>query len=379
MFAAIAQGAQNAADRARTFDRPLLIIAAILLTVGVLISLASSPGASAQMRAGEAFYFTMRQSAFALLGVAIIAAASQASARTVRRIAVVLVAVLLPLCALVGLFAPDVRGAARWVPLGPLSFQPSEILKPALVIVWAWMLSEAMRAPRFPGRQVALALFAVAALVLLTQPDIGQTVLLALSLSAMLMLAGVRLRWLLGGLAGALVAAIAIYQTFPHARARIAGFLDPSGDAGYQVSKALDAIAAGGVFGRGPGEGVIKRTLPDAHADFVFAVAAEEFGLFASIGIIGLFGALAFRGLSRAARLNDPFDQLAAAGLTTLLAMQAAIHIAVNLSLAPAKGITLPLISYGGSSMIGAALAMGFLVALTRARPGAYIYEGRAP
>jgi cell division protein FtsW len=149
-------------------------------------------------------------------------------------------------------------------------------------------------------------------------------------------------------------------------------FLHP--ETAYQVGRALDAIASGGVFGRGPGEGVIKRSLPDAHADFVFAVAAEEFGLLASLGVIALFGALAFRGLSRASRLNDPFEQLAAAGLITLLVVQACIHVAVNLSLIPAKGMTLPFISFGGSSMIGSAIALGFCLSLLRDRPGAYLY-----
>jgi cell division protein FtsW len=142
----------------------------------------------------------------------------------------------------------------------------------------------------------------------------------------------------------------------------------------YQVNRALEAIAAGGAFGRGPGEGVIKRSLPDAHADFVFAVAAEEFGLIASLGLIALFGALAFRGLSRASRLVDPFEQIAAAGLVTLLVAQASIHIAVNLSLLPAKGMTLPFISFGGSSMIGSALVLGFCLSLLRDRPGAFLF-----
>jgi cell division protein FtsW len=186
------------------------------------------------------------------------------------------------------------------------------------------------------------------------------------------------LRWLFGGAGLAAAGAGAIYQLYPHARERVDSFLNPDGEQGYQVSRALDAIAAGGVFGRGPGEGVIKRALPDAHADFVFAVAAEEFGLLASLGLIVLFGALAFRGLSRASRLNDPFEQLAAAGLTTLLVVQAAIHIAVNLSLLPAKGMTLPFISFGGSSMIGSALALGFCLSLLRNRPGAFLFQGRA-
>jgi cell division protein FtsW len=193
-----------------------------------------------------------------------------------------------------------------------------------------------VRAPGFPGRTVSIALFALAAAALLAQPDIGQTALLALCLGPMLILSGMALRWVLGGGVLAALSAWAIYSFYPHARERVDSFLNPEGDGAYQVNRALEAIAAGGVFGRGPGEGVIKRSLPDAHADFVFAVAAEEFGLLASIGLIAVFGALAFRGLSRASRLNDPFEQIAAAGLITLLVALAGFHMAVNLSLLPA-------------------------------------------
>ncbi len=364
-------------ERARAFDRPLMVVAAILLAAGIVFSLAASPAASAQVRADEAFRFALRQSAFALLGALVIFIVAHAEVRSVRRAGVVLFALMAPACLLVGLFAPEVRGAARWLPLGPFSFQPSELMKPGLVIVWAWMLSEGMRVRGFPGWQISLGLLGVVAVCLLVQPDLGQTALAAFVLAPMLLMAGVRLRYLLGVALLGIFGAVGAYFAFPHARERIAGFLDPSSDAGYQVSRALDAVRNGGVFGQGPGEGVIKRSLPDAHADFVYAVAAEEYGLFASLGLIGVFGFLAFRAFSRAARLVDPFAQLAAAGLAALMSMQAAIHIAVNLGLAPAKGMTLPLVSYGGSSMLGAAITMGFLLALTRARPGAYVFEGR--
>ncbi len=376
MIAAITSGFTFAIDRARTLDRPLIIIAAALAAFGVLIALAASPGASSQFRAGEAFYFALRHVAYVAFGVLAIAAIAWVNTRFVRRAGAVLFAVMLPLCLLVALFAPEVRGAARWVMIAGVSFQPSELLKPALVIVWAWMLSEGMRDPRFPGRPVAIGLYALTALTLLQQPDLGQTILLGVVLGAMLLLSGLRLRWLALGAFGAAAAGLALYALYPHARERWDGFVNPEGPAAYQVGRALDAIASGGVFGRGPGEGIVKRTLPDAHADFVFAVAAEEFGLFASLGIVAAFGAVAFRGLSRASRLVEPFDQLAAAGLTALLVTQAAIHIAVNVSLAPAKGMTLPFVSYGGSSMLGVAFAFGCLLALTRKRPGAYLYEG---
>jgi cell division protein FtsW len=374
--AAIAERIGAALDRLRTYDRPLMAIAAALIVLGILFSMAASPAATARIRIEEAFYFAGRQAAYAALGVFVMFAAAALDPRQLRRTATIIAAVFLPLCALAAWIGPEVKGAQRWFDFGAFSLQPSEILKPALIVVWAWMLGESMRTSRFPGRLISVALFALAAAALLAQPDIGQTALLALVLGTMLILSGVALRWVLGGGVAAALGAWSVYSFYPHARERVDAFLN-AGEPGYQVGRALDAIAAGGVFGRGPGEGVIKRSLPDAHADFVFAVAAEEFGLLASIGLIALFGALAFRGLSRASRLNEPFEQLAAAGLVTLLVVQASIHIAVNLSLLPAKGMTLPFISFGGSSMIGSALCLGFCLSLLRDRPGAYLYAGR--
>jgi len=374
---AVAERLGAAFDRLRSYDRPLVIIAVSLLALGILFSMAASPAATARIRIEEAFYFAGRQAAYAALGAIVIIVAAALEPRQVRRAATLLAAIFLPLCVLAAFFGAEIKGAQRWFDFGVFSLQPSEILKPALIVVWAWMLGESMKQPTFPGRLIALGLFGVAAAALLAQPDVGQTALLALCLGPMLILSGLGLRWVVGaGVFGA-AAAWAIYSFYPHARERVDTWLNPEGDAAYQVNRALEAISAGGVFGRGPGEGVVKRSLPDAHADFVFAVAAEEFGLIASLGLIALFGALAFRGFSRASRLNEPFEQLAAAGLVTLLVAQASIHIAVNLSLLPAKGMTLPFISFGGSSMIGSALALGFCLSLLRDRPGAYLYAGR--
>lgn len=377
-MSAAAERMSVAVERLRTLDRPLILICGLLLGCAILLALAASPGATARISVDETFYFALRQSAYAAAGVIVVFAAALIEPRAMRRASLIAVAALIPTCALVGLFAPEVKGASRWIDFGFIGFQPSELLKPCLVVVWAWMMSESMRRPDFPGRRVSLAIYAAAVAALLLQPDIGQSGLLFVVLAAMLMLSGVSWTWLAAMPVVALGGLFALYHFYAHARERIDSFLNPEGDGAYQVSRALEAIGAGGVFGRGPGEGVIKRALPDAHADFVYAVAAEEYGLLASLGLIVLFGALAFRGLSRASRLNDPFEQLAAAGLTILLVAQAGVHIAVNLALAPAKGMTLPFISFGGSSMIGSALAFGFLLALLRNRPGAFLFTTRA-
>jgi cell division protein FtsW len=274
---------------------------------------------------------------------------------------------------LVPFIGVETKGATRWLRIGSATVQPSEFLKPALVVLMAWMLSERMKHRSFPGVAVAAALFGVAALLLIAQPDIGQTVLLAACFTILLFAAGVPWPWLAGTAAGGGVAGFIVYHVFPHVRARIDA-LAP-GATSYQVSKALEAISSGGALGRGAGEGVYKHQLPDAHSDFIYAVSAEEFGLLASIGIIALYGAIAWRGLSRAGRLADPFAQLAALGLLSLFTLQAAIHIAVNVGVAPAKGMTLPLVSYGGSSMLASAITLGMAFALVRRRPGAFIYE----
>lgn len=355
-------------------DRAILLNTVALVILGLVVSMAASPAAAARMNIDASFHFAARHAAFVVVGALVLLAAASLSPVGVRRAGAILFVVSLPLLVAAGL-TQEVKGAARWIDLGPVSLQPSEVLKPALVVVWAWMLSERIKSPSFPGVTVCLSLFVLAAALLLWQPDVGQTSLLAMALAAMLFLAGAPWRWVAGGAAGAVVFAVGAYAAFPHVRARVGAWLQPEGDAGYQIGKSLEAIASGGLFGRGPGEGEVKLDLPDAHADFLFAVAAEEFGLIAALLIIGLFAALVLRGLSRASRLLDPFSQLAAAGLVLLLAGQAAVHIAVNMSLIPAKGMTLPLVSYGGSSMLSACLTLGFVLALTRARPGAYLYE----
>jgi cell division protein FtsW len=349
-------------------------LALALMLAGLLLSYAASPAVAERLRADD-LHFATRQMAFAGLGVLVLMAAALCSVRTVRRAGVILLGVALILLLAVALFAPQVKGAARWLSIAGITVQPSEILKPALVIVAAWMLSERMREPRFPGLAVIGVLYLIAAAFLFNQPDMGQALLLGVTLGVLAFAAGVSWLTLAGAAAGGAGLLGLGYLFHEHVRARIDKFLAPGGPSGDQVELSLRTIQSGGLFGRGPGEGVIKDKLPDAHSDFIFAVAAEEFGLIASIGLVLLYGLLLWRGLQRAERVIDPFAQLAASGLLILIGLQAAVHIAVNVSLAPAKGMTLPFVSYGGSSMIGAALTLGFALALLRQRPGATLYE----
>lgn len=359
----------------RSLDQNLLAAGGVLLALGIVFAMAASPAVTARIQVEDSFHFAARHALFAALGAAVLFAAAALPLIAVRRIGAVLYLLSLVLVGVAAFFFPDIKGAARWISLGAFSVQPVEILKPAVIVVWAWMLSEHLKRPGFPGHWAALASLVPAALFLLAQPDVGQTALLGFVFGVMLLLTGVSWRWLVGGAVAAAGLGYALYLFEPHVRARVDAYLNPA-ERGYQVTQAIEAIKAGGLFGAGPGEGQVKRLLPDAHADFIYAVAAEEFGLFASMGLVALFVWILWRGLSRASRLIDPFAQLAAAGLVTLLVTQAAIHIAVNLSLIPAKGMTLPFVSYGGSSMIGSALAFGFVLALTRKRPGAYLYDG---
>ena len=268
-------------------------------------------------------------------------------------------------------FGAEVKGARRWIVMLGVNIQPSEFLKPAFVILIAWLFGESARRPEMPANTVALALLLLVVALLVLQPDFGQTMLIALVWGALFFMAGMRLIWV-GGLGG--VAAVGLagaYFTVPHVARRIKRFLDPASGDTFKIDIALESFARGGWFGRGPGEGTVKRILPESHTDFVFAVAAEEFGIVLCLVLLALFAFIVIRALRHALRNEDPFARFAAAGLAILFGLQSAINMAVNLHLMPAKGMTLPFISYGGSSMISLAYGMGMLLALTRERPRA--------
>jgi cell division protein FtsW len=352
-------------------DQPILAIVIFLMVIGVVLSFAASPAVSS---AADPWFFLKRQLMFGGVGVAILAVAAALSITGVRRMAGLALAFSLILLILTPLIGVDVNGAQRWIRVGGFSVQASEILKPAFVVFVAWLFAEEDRGAPVPGRLTAFLLYGVCVALLMIQPDFGQTVLITLVFGALLWAGGLAWRHTAMLAAAGAAGAAGAYAALPHIRARIADFLSPASDptARTQTDIAMDAIARGGLWGAGPGEGEVKHVLPEAHTDFVFSVAAEEFGLIASLAIIGLYALLFLRAWTLALRMTDPFAQLATAGLALLFGLQALVNIAVNLDIAPPTGMTLPFISYGGSSMASLCFSAGLMLALTRKRPGAY-------
>lgn len=356
-----------------TVDRGLLGAALTLMSMGVALSFASSPAAIlADESITDPFHYAWRMIVWASVGVGIMLTVSLFSPKGVRRLAVLGLLGAIVVMAALPFIGDEVKGAARWINLGPFSLQPSEFVKPCLIIFASWMFAEGQKGQGVPGVSIAFGFWALVVGLLLIQPDIGQTLLITTTFMAVFFMAGVPLKWVAVLAAAACGGVVSLYFMFGHMRDRLSRFTNPETTDTHQIDRASDAIRAGGLFGRGVGEGVMKRHVPDLHTDFIYSVAAEEFGLVLSLTIIGLYAFIVIRGMSRAMKLNDPFEQTAAAGLFILIGLQACINVAVNLNLIPTKGMTLPFISYGGSSMLAMGLTMGLALALTRRRPGAY-------
>ncbi|HEV7386575.1 MAG TPA: putative lipid II flippase FtsW [Phenylobacterium sp.] len=356
-----------------TVDHWILGAVLMLIAIGMVIAFAASPAAAARMNIGDPFHFAVRQCVFAAGAFLILIVVSMLDVKTVRRSAFLIWLVAIAIMVALPLLGHNAKGATRWVEFGGFSLQPSEFMKPALIILVAWMFSEGQKGNGVPGVSIAFFLYLVSVALLLIQPDIGQTVLITVAFGAAFWMAGVPLSWvmLLGGLAATGLSST--YFLLPHVHSRVDKFISPDTADTHQVDSAAIAQAAGGLFGRGPGEGVMKRHVPDLHTDFIWSVGAEEFGLIFSLVLVSLFAFVMIRGLYRSMKLSDPFEQVAAATLFVLFGQQAFINIAVNLDLIPTKGMTLPFISYGGSSMLAMGLTMGMALALTRRRPGAYV------
>lgn len=356
-----------------TVDRGLLGAALALMALGVSLSFASSPAAIlADESITDPFHYSWRMMVFAGVGLMVMLTTSLMSPRGVRRIAVLALFGAIVVMAALPFIGDTVKGAARWVNLGPFSLQPSEFAKPGLIVFAAWMFAEAQKGQGVPGVTIAFGFYALTVCLLLIQPDIGQTLLITTTFMAVFFMAGVPFKWMAVLASLGMAGLVSLYFVFGHMRDRLSRFFSPETTDTHQIDSASEAIRAGGLLGRGIGEGVMKRRVPDLHTDFIYSVGAEEFGLVLSLIMIGLYAFIVIRGMRRAMKLTDPFEQTASAGLFMLIGLQACINVAVNLNLIPTKGMTLPFISYGGSSMLAMGLTMGFALALTRRRPGAY-------
>ncbi len=353
-----------------TVDRLQLAAISAVMLGGIVLSLAASPPVAARLGL-DPFYFVNRHVMYLMPALAVLLATSFLSPRHIRRLALVVFCVSFCMVLLTPFVGAEVKGARRWIVLLGLNIQPSEFLKPAFVILIAWLFAESAKKPEVPANSFALLLLFGSVIALVRQPDFGQTMLIAVVWGALFFMAGMRLIWVIGLGGAAAVGLAGAYYTVPYVMRRIKRFIDPASGDTFQIDTAIDAFRKGGWFGSGPGEGTVKRYLPDSHADFVFAVAAEEFGIVLCLILVSLFCFIVVRALTRAMRTDDPFARFGAAGLAILFGAQSAINMAVNLSLIPAKGMTLPFISYGGSSMISLAYGMGMLLALTRERPRA--------
>lgn len=351
-----------------TVDRWSLALLAALMVVGLILIAAASPSVADRL-GYDSFHFVRRQGIYLVPAAAVMVAVSLLRPVDVRRLAVLGFVAAIPLLVLaLTAISDDVNGAKRWLEFGGLRLQPSEFAKPTFVVVTAWILAARQDTAHRSLHWVSIALVIVLVALIAAQPDIGMAALVAATWLAQFFLAGMPLRWVGAMFAGALAAAAAAYSFVPHVADRVDSFLFPERGTNYQVETALDAFNNGGALGRGPGEGVVKTVLPDAHTDFIFAVTGEEFGLVVCLAVVAAFALLVLRGFLRLMQETDYFVVLAGAGLLVQLGLQAAMNMGVNLRLLPAKGITLPFLSYGGSSLLALALGMGMLLALTRRR-----------
>ena len=351
-----------------TVDRLLLGALFAIMLLGIILLLAASPPLATRLGV-DPFFFVHRQALYLVPAVCVLIATSLLDPRQIRRTALIVFAVSVVLVALTPFVGAEIKGARRWLSIFGFSLQPSEFLKPAFIVLTAWVFSEARRNPQMPSTAIAAASLATVVILLVRQPDFGQTVLIALVWCALFFISGLRWVWVAGIGGAALSALVVAYHSIHHVRSRIDRFIDPGSGDTFQIDTAIESFLRGGWLGKGPGEGTVKRILPDGHADFIFAVAAEEFGIVLCLILVALFSFVVLRGLWHASREEDPFVRLAIAGITLLFGVQSSIAMAVNLHLVPAKGMTLPFVSYGGSSLISLAFGMGMLIALTRKHP----------
>ena len=352
-----------------SIDRELLGSLILLMTCGMVLSFAASPPVAERLGLNE-WHFVIRHAMFCVPAVIVMIATSFLNHRQARIWALGTLVVSMALLWATLKFGTEVKGARRWMSFAGNSIQPSEFVKPAFAVLGAWLFSESMVLKNVPGKIMATLIMVAIVGGLLLQPDIGQTALILATWAGLLFLSGISW-WLIIGLAGGAGGLLfSAYVVFPHFSKRVDTFLNPDGGGNtYQIDRALQSLLEGGWFGRGPGASIAKKLIPDAHADYVFSAAAGEFGILFCMVLVGLICFIVIRAMMGAQRQTSLFARLAASTLAIQFAMQSGINLAVNLNMIPPKGMTLPFVSYGGTSMIAIAFGMGLMLALTRSKP----------
>ncbi|HEX7391220.1 MAG TPA: putative peptidoglycan glycosyltransferase FtsW [Acidiphilium sp.] len=350
-----------------SIDRVMLTALILLVGIGYVLAFAATPATNLSL-SNPSTMTMVKQIAYLFIGAVLMVVTSMLDLKQVKLAALGIGIVFLLLTAFTLVHGVTIDGGRRWIALPGFTIQPGEFLKPALIIATAWLLAERRRTPGFPGMFAAIGLNGLVVAILLGQPDVGSTALVLSTFFVQLFLDGLSLFWIGIAIVGFGAAGFVAFEFIAHVHARVMLFLYPTRDKAYQALTSLSAFGNGGLWGRGPGEGQVKHYLPDARSDFVFAVAGEEFGLLACLGIVLVYVVVVIRGLTRVLRETDLFVALAASGLLASFGLQVFINMASAMSLIPTKGMALPFLSYGGSAVIAIGLQMGFLLALTRKR-----------
>lgn len=358
-----------------TVDRVTLALTLTLCIFGVMLVAAASPPV-AERNDDPANYFIIRHIIFLVPTLFFLVGLSMANLQQVWRAALIFTGIALFCMLLVPIIGTEVKGATRWLKLGPLSLQPSELIKPVFIVVVAWLIARQKEKPQFKGIYYAGGLYLLVIALLLLQPDMGMTFVVTVSFFAVIFLAGLPFRWIVLLMVLALGASLAAYSTFDHVQSRIDRFINPESGDTYQIDRSLRAFQHGGLFGTGAGQGTVKLTIPDAHADFIFSVAGEELGMIVTVLLVGLYGYIIVRGYNRIMDTDNMFVILASGGILTMFGLQALVNMGSAVHLLPTKGMTLPFISYGGSSLLSCGIAMGMLLALTRRQGRSGIARG---
>lgn len=360
----------------RTIDRGLFGAACLLIVTGIFMVMASSPPVAMRIEAPP-YHFVERHLILLVPAIILFLSMSVLPVRWVWRVGLFGLICSIVFMVAVLFVGTEIKGAQRWIQLPGFSLQPSEFVKPAFAIVAAWLMARQKEVNSFRGNKMCAGLYGLIVLLLLLQPDFGMTVVLSAMFGAQIFVAGLPFRYLIIVGLGGVVLLIGAYFTLDHVQSRIDRFLNPASGDSYQVDRSLEAFQNGGLLGTGPGQGTVKNRLPDAHADFVFAVAGEEYGFVFTLFIVIVYAYILLHGLKILSAQKELFPMLAGSGLLVMLSLQAIVHIGSSLHLLPAKGMTLPFLSYGGSSLLAVSFSMGVILALTR-QPSRKIFRSGA-